>query len=59
MAAWRKSWYQRLRVHGVAVNVGLGAYPVVSLQEAREAALLNARAAKQGRDPRDERRGSS
>jgi len=31
-----KTWSQRLRIHGHPVNVGLGAYPVVTLAEARE-----------------------
>ena len=47
-----KTWSQRLRIHGHPVNVGLGAYPVVTLAEAREKALQNRRAVAQGRDPR-------
>ena len=47
-----KTWSQRLRIHGRPVNVGLGAYPVVTLAEAREAALKNRRTVAQGRDPR-------
>ena len=47
-----KTWAQRLRVNGRAVNVGLGPYPVVTLAEARRAALENRRATFQGRDPR-------
>ncbi len=47
-----KTWSQRLRIHGYPVNVGLGAYPVVTLAEAREKALKNRRTVAQGRDPR-------
>ena len=35
-----KTWSQRLRIHGHPVNIGLGAYPVVTLAEARETAYL-------------------
>ena len=47
-----KTWSQRLRINGHPVNVGLGAYPMVTLAEAREKALENRRAVAQGRDPR-------
>ena len=47
-----KTWSQRLRVHGRPVNVGLGAYPVVTLAEVRKAALENRRTAARGQDPR-------
>ena len=43
-----KTWNQRLRIHGHPVNVGLGAYAVVTLAEAREAALKNRRMVAQG-----------
>ena len=48
-----KSWAQRIRLDGKAANVGLGAYPVVTLARARQKALANARTASEGRDPRD------
>ena len=48
-----KSWAQRIRLHGKAANVGLGAYPVVTLARARQKALANARIASEGRDPRE------
>ena len=48
----RKTWAQRLRIGGRPVNVGLGSYPIVTLAEAREAALENARAVHRGEDPR-------
>ena len=44
-----KTWSQRLRVHGRPVNVGLGAYPIVTLAEARRAAVANRREVAQGR----------
>ena len=48
-----KSWSQRLRINGKPCNIGLGPFPIVTLAEAREAALENARAVFQGRDPRE------
>ena len=48
-----KSWAQRIRLDGKAANVGLGAYPVVTLARARQKALANARTVSEGRDPRD------
>ena len=47
-----KTWSQRLRIAGQPFNIGLGAYPVVTLAEARQAALENRRAVARGRDPR-------
>ena len=47
-----KTWSQRLRIAGRPFNIGLGAYPVVTLAEARKAALENRRAVARGRDPR-------
>lgn len=48
-----KAWCQRIRPpSGRVTHVGLGSYPLVTLGEAREAAFLNARAIRQGRDPR-------
>jgi len=48
-----KSWAQRIRLDGKAANIGLGAYPVVTLARARQKALANARRVSEGRDPRD------
>ena len=48
----RKIWAQRLTIDGAPVDIGLGPYPVVTLKEARDAALKNRRAVWQGRDPR-------
>lgn len=50
-----KSWSQRLRVGGRAINMGLGSYPVVSLAEAREKALANRQEVATGNDPRARR----
>ena len=50
-----KTWSQRLSIDGEPVNVGLGAYPVVTLKEARDKALENRRAVEQGIDPRAQR----
>ena len=49
-----KYWFQRLRVHGQVINLGLGNYPVLSLAEARALALANRRQAAKGQDPRAE-----
>ena len=49
-----KTWSQRLRISGKPSN--LGRYPIVTLAEAREKALENARSVDQGRDPRDRSR---
>ncbi len=47
-----RSWTQRLRIYGRPCDVGLGGFPQVSLLEARDKALDNAKAVRQGRDPR-------
>lgn len=47
-----KVWVQRLRIEGRATNLGLGAYPLVSLREARDAAFENRRALAHGINPR-------
>ena len=47
-----KSWIQRIWLNGKAKQIGLGPYPVVSLSEARKAALENKRIVFSGRDPR-------
>ena len=46
-----RRWVQLLRIRGQRTNLGLGSYPVVTLEEARQAALENVRAARQGEDP--------
>ena len=45
---WSKSFSQRILVAGKPVSIGLGAYPVVTLQEARASALANRRSVSQG-----------
>ena len=47
-----RTWAQRLYINGRAVNLGLGAYPVVTLKEARAKALENRRTLARGVDPR-------
>ena len=47
-----KTFSQRLRVHGQPVYIGLGAYPLLRLAEARETAIDYARIASRGGDPR-------
>ena len=47
-----KSWVQRLVIHGRRRDLGLGAYPLVGLADARERALENRRIARAGGDPR-------
>jgi integrase len=48
-------WVQRVTPHGRRREMGLGAYPDVSLKEAREAASLNRALVRQGLDPIKER----
>ena len=47
-----KSWVQRLVIHGRRRDLGLGAYPLVGLADARERAVENRRIARDGGDPR-------
>ena len=51
-----RRWVQRLTIRGRRHEVGLGAFPFVTLAEAREAALANKRLAYAGGDPLAERR---
>ena len=48
-----RTWSQRLRINGKPVSIGLGSFPVVTLAEARKAALDNRRAIARGHDPRN------
>ena len=50
-----KTWAQRLQVNGRPVHIGLGPYPVVTLEAARELAIDNARAVRSGVNPLAER----
>ncbi|MDE0139347.1 MAG: tyrosine-type recombinase/integrase [bacterium] len=47
-----KNWVQRVRIGGVATNIGIGSYPATSLREARVAVERNNGEIKAGRDPR-------
>lgn len=47
----RKSWVQRITIDGRRRDIGLGAFPSVSLAQAREKAVENRAAVAQGRDP--------
>ena len=47
-----RSWCQRIRIDGRPTNIGLGPYPIVTLAEARIAALENQRTVRRGGDPR-------
>ena len=51
-----KIWKQRITVRGRRQELGLGPYPVVTLREAREAALANRRIVRAGLNPKVERR---
>lgn len=51
-----KSWVQRISIHGRMVDLGLGSIDLVSLAEAREKALANRKLAREGKDPREEKR---
>ena len=51
-----KSWVQRLTVNGRRRDIGLGAWPLVSLAQAREKAIDNRRLARSGGDPFAQRR---
>ena len=54
--AGAKIWKQRITVRGRRQELGLGGYPVVTLREAREAALANRRMVRAGLNPKVERR---
>ena len=53
-----RRWVQRLVIHGRSRALGLGSYALVSLAEAREKALANRKAAREGGDPLADRRRS-
>ena len=48
----KRRWEQRLVIHGTSRAFGLGAFPVVSLAQARKNAVHNRRIARSGGDPR-------
>ncbi len=49
--AGRKSWVQRITIHGRRRDIGLGGFPSVSLAQAREKAADNRAVVAEGRDP--------
>ena len=51
-----KRWVQRLTIRGSRTDLGLGGYPLVSLNEAREKAFANRKLARAGGDPRSDGR---
>ena len=51
-----RGWIQRLTIRGRRTELGLGGFPLVSLKEAREKAFANRKLARDGGDPRAERR---
>ena len=51
-----KAWVQRLTIGGCRTDLGLGGFPLVSIEEAREAAWANRRLVRQRGDPRAEKR---
>ncbi|MDE2981899.1 MAG: tyrosine-type recombinase/integrase [Gemmatimonadota bacterium] len=53
-----KQWIQRLFIHGKRRELGLGSVRLVTLAEARDAALANRKVARAGGDPRKTRRRS-
>ncbi len=53
-----RHWYQHIRIDGRYTSLGLGGYPIVTLEEARAAAAANARLVADGEDPRATARGA-
>ena len=51
-----KQWVQRLTIHGRQCDLGLGGFPLVTLQEAKDMAWENRRIARRGGDPLAQRR---
>ena len=51
-----KSWIQRITINGKRRDIGLGGFPVVSLEKARRRAFENRVAVADGRDPLEEKR---
>ena len=53
-----RGWIQRLTIRGRRTELGLGGFPLVSLEEAREKAFANRKLDREGGDPRAEKRRS-
>ena len=49
---WSKTFSQRLRINGQITNLGLGAYPLITLAMAREKCVENAQRVSRGEDIR-------
>ena len=47
-----RQWRQRLQIDGQQTWIGLGGYPVVTIDEARDKAIDNRRTVRKGGDPR-------
>lgn len=58
-ASGSKHWVQRVTFHGKRHNIGLGNFPTISLASAREMAVANQLAIKQGRNPLHEKQESA
>ena len=56
MPSGSKQWVQRLTVRGKRRDLGLGGYPLVTLSDARKAALGNRKVARAGADPLEKKR---
>ena len=52
----RKIFSQRLTLDGSPIRIGLGSYPITSLEEARDQAFNNRRQVRDGVDPRQKAR---
>lgn len=52
----RRFWIQRIAIHGKRREMGLGSYPIVSLESARKVALENKKLAYSGGDPLAEKK---
>ena len=52
----RKSWIQRIRIDGKQTALPVGAYPSLSLADARAIAQDNTKAIAQGRNPQEDKR---
>ncbi len=53
-----RHWYQHIKIDGRYTNLGLGRYPIVTLDEARAAAAENAGLVADGGNPRATERGA-
>ena len=54
-----RHWRQRLQIDGKQSWLGLGGYPVVTIDEARDKAIDNRRAVRKGGDPRSRQRSNA